>query len=55
MDATTDSAGSITCVKPGCGTIATLAECVYVDGCGQVCSECAGPLPAWWNDIVPPF
>jgi hypothetical protein len=55
MDTTTNPVGSITCAKPGCGNITTLAESTYVDGCGQVCSHCAGPLPTWWNDVVPPF
>ena len=57
MDETTSThpTGSITCAKPGCGNITTLAESVYVDGCGQICPACAGPLPAWWNDIDPPF
>ena len=56
MDATTnDSPGSITCAKPGCGNITTLAESIYIDGCGQVCPDCAGPLPAWWDGIDPPF
>ena len=56
MDATTSHPpGSITCANPGCGNITTLAESVYVEGCGQVCPDCAGTLPAWWNDIDPPF
>ena len=55
MDATTYPPGTITCAKPGCGNITTLDESVYVEGCGQVCPDCAGPLPAWWNDIDPPF
>ena len=47
MDTTTTyPPGSITCAKPGCGNITTLAESVYVEGCGQVCPDCAGPLPA---------
>ena len=37
MDATTSPPGSITCAKPGCGNVTTLAESVYVEGCGQVC------------------
>jgi hypothetical protein len=43
MDATTSFAPStITCAKPGCGTVTTLAESGYIDGCGQVCLDCFG-------------
>ena len=55
MDTTTHPTDSITCTKPGCGNVTTLAESFYIDGCGQVCPGCAGPLPAWWDDIDPPF
>jgi hypothetical protein len=44
-----------TCAKPVCQTIITLAEAVYLDGCGQVCDDCAGPSPEWLDDIHPPF
>lgn len=53
----TSSAETITCARPGCGATTTLADSVYVDGCGQICPECDevifGPLPEWWNEIVP--
>ena len=56
MDATTShQPGSITCAKPGCGNTTMLAESVYIDGCGHVCPGCAGPLPAWWDSVEPPF
>jgi hypothetical protein len=55
MDATTSSSGTITCAKPACGALTTAAESVYIDGCGQVCTGCAGPVPAWLLDIEPPF
>ena len=55
MDVTTAPASVITCATPGCGARTTLAESVYVDGCGQVCPGCAGPLPEWWDDVEPPF
>jgi hypothetical protein len=57
MDATTTTSPSatITCAKPGCGALTTVAESVYIDGCGQVCRRCAGPVPAWMDDIEPPF
>ena len=58
MDTTTTSASAsatITCAKPGCGALTTAAESVYIDGCGQVCPRCAGPVPAWMADIEPPF
>jgi len=56
MDATTTPASAtITCAKPSCGTPTTPAEATYVDGLGHICPTCAGPLPAWWNDINPPF
>jgi hypothetical protein len=55
MDATTSPSTTITCAKPGCGSRTTLAASTYIDGCGHVCPECAGPLPGWWNDTEPPF
>ncbi len=56
MDATTTSpSATITCAKPGCGALTTVAESVFIDGCGQVCPRCAGPVPAWMDDIEPPF
>jgi hypothetical protein len=55
MDVTTSPAVVIICAKPSCGAPATLAESVYIDGCGQVCPRCAGPVPAWMHDIKPPF
>ena len=55
----TSSAETITCAYPGCGAITTLADSVYVDGCGQICPRCDeaifGPLPTWWDTIEPPF
>ncbi|HEX9356585.1 MAG TPA: hypothetical protein VF933_22570 [Streptosporangiaceae bacterium] len=42
MDATTFPPSSITCAKPGCDTVTTLAESGYIDGCGQVCLDCFG-------------
>ena len=55
----TSSAETITCARPGCGSVATLADSVYVDGCGQICSGCDealfGPVPSWWDKIEPPF
>ena len=50
MDATTtltDAAITIICAHPRCGMPTTLAESTYIDGCGQVCPTCAGPLPEW--------
>jgi hypothetical protein len=55
MNATTSPAATITCAKPGCGTTTTLAEATYIDGCGQVCTLCAGPVPTWLNDINLPY
>jgi hypothetical protein len=55
MDVTTATAAVVTCAKSGCGARTALAESVYVDGCGQVCPGCAGPLPEWWADIELPF
>ena len=55
----TSSAETITCARPGCGATTTLADSVYVDGCGQICPGCDeaifGPLPGWWDTIEPPF
>ena len=56
MDATTTPTTTVgTCAKPGCGTQTTLAESTYIDGYGQVCSSCAGPVPDWFGQIEPPF
>ena len=59
MDATTtltDTAITIICAHPRCGMPTTLAESTYIDGCGQVCPTCAGPLPEWWDEnFEPPF
>jgi hypothetical protein len=46
---------SITCAKPSCDRLVALADSVYVDGCGQVCSECDGSDAEWLSDIEPPF
>ena len=37
MDVTTSPSATITCAKPGCGAVTTLAASAYIDGCGQVC------------------
>lgn len=50
-----DLSGTITCAKPGCGNVTTLAESGYIDGCGQVCLSCFGPDPEWCRDLEPPF
>ncbi len=57
MDATTPtpSADTITCARPGCGAVTTVAESGYIDGCGQVCLECFGPEPEWTAGLEPPF
>jgi hypothetical protein len=56
MTATAASASAtITCAKVACGARTTLAESVYIDGCGQVCTRCAGPLPPRWYHLEPPF
>ena len=43
--------------QAGCGAITTLADSIYVDGCGQICRECDeaifGPLPSWWDRSSP--
>ena len=55
----TSSAETITCARPGCGAATTLADSVYVDGCGQICPGCDealfGPCPPWWNDDRAPL
>jgi hypothetical protein len=53
MNVTTPS-DAITCAKPGCGARTTEAEAMYIDGCGQVCPDCA-PRQPWLFDIEPPF
>jgi hypothetical protein len=57
MDLTTTSfaPSTITCAKPGCETVTTLAESGYIEGCGQVCPECFGVLPEDLEDLDPPF
>jgi len=55
MNATTSPSGTITCARPSCGTPTTLAESTYIDGCGQVCTGCAGPVPVWLHGIEAPF
>ena len=57
MNSTTSYAPStITCAKPGCDTVTTLAESGYIEGCGQVCLDCfGGPALPWLDDIDPPF
>jgi hypothetical protein len=61
MDLTTSATATetITCAYPSCGTVAPLAESIYVDGCGQICRNCDeeifGPRPDWWDTIEPPF
>jgi len=55
MDATTTPTTTVTCAKPGCGSQTTLAESTYIDGCGQVCPGCVGPVPDWFVQIEPPF
>jgi hypothetical protein len=57
MDATTTPTADtvITCAKPGCGQQTTLAESMYIDGCGQVCPACAGPRPDFGPDFEPPY
>lgn len=46
---------TITCAKPGCGAVTTVAESFYIDGCGQVCPACSGYTPGWLYEIDPPF
>jgi hypothetical protein len=55
MTATAPTAEIITCARPGCETRVPLAESGYIDGCGQVCLSCLGPVPAWFSEIEPPF
>jgi len=52
---TTTPTDIITCAKPSCGNPAPWDESVYIDGCGLVCPDCAGPDPTWINDIEPPY
>ncbi len=46
---------AITCAMPCCGNPTSLTESIYIDGCGQVCPDYAGPDPDWFNDIEPPY
>ena len=57
MDVTTSPSTTITitCARPACGAVTTLAASGYIDGCGQVCLECYGPAPEWMIDLEPPF
>ena len=55
MDVTASSTTLITCAAPACGTRVPATESVYVDGAGQLCGACAGPLPEGFYDIEPPY
>jgi hypothetical protein len=61
MDATTSPSPSpspsetITCAHPRCDAVTTLAESCYIDGCGQVCPDCAGPGSDLGDDFEPPY
>jgi hypothetical protein len=52
MDATTLPEDFIICAMPGCGASITRDEAYYIDGCGQVCASCFGPVV---DDIEPPY
>jgi len=54
MTATTHS-DIVICARPSCGSPVPWDDTTYIDGCGQVCPGCAGPDPAWINDIEPPY
>ena len=54
MSLTIDSPAA-TCAMPACTATITRVGSVYIDGCGQVCSRCAGPDPEWLGDTEPPF
>lgn len=45
----------VTCAIPTCAALVPVAESTYVDGAGQVCAQCIGPLPDWMYEIEPPF
>jgi hypothetical protein len=53
MEPTNTTAELITCAKPGCGNT-TPAGSYYIDGCGQVCRTCFGPIEEN-GDREPPF
>jgi hypothetical protein len=55
MDGTVPAATLITCAAPICGTRVPATESVYLDGAGQLCEDCAGPLPEWARDIELPY
>jgi hypothetical protein len=49
------AADTSTCAMPDCATRIILSESLYIDGCGQVCTACAGPSSQWLDTIEPPF
>ncbi|HEX9353440.1 MAG TPA: hypothetical protein VF933_06445 [Streptosporangiaceae bacterium] len=55
MDVTIAGTDLITCARPQCAARVPAAESTYVDGAGQLCDACAGPLPEWFYDIEPPY
>jgi hypothetical protein len=44
MDVDAATTTFITCAAPTCDTRVPATESVYVDGAGQLCEACAGPL-----------
>ncbi len=55
MNVTASAITLITCAAPTCGARVPATESVYVDGVGQLCEACAGPLPEWARDIELPY
>jgi hypothetical protein len=55
MGVTAAAATFITCAAPACGARVPATESVYIDGAGQLCEACAGPLPEWAYDIELPY
>jgi len=55
MNVTVPATTLITCAAPTCDTRVPATESVYIDGAGQLCEACAGPLPEWARDIELPY
>jgi hypothetical protein len=45
MNVTVPATTLITCAAPPCDTRVPTTESVYLDSAGQLCENCAGPLP----------
>jgi hypothetical protein len=55
MELTTPASDLVTCARAECAARVPVAETTYVDGAGQLCASCTGPVPEWLYEIEPPY